>query len=94
MKQWDYLHCPPGTDHVIVGAGDGPAFVIAVGGRTGEHGIVYPVDPTALAHKAGVERETTKPPEAYAPFPDAEPAAFREDYLPTVSPPTAPKSSR
>jgi len=94
MKQWDYLHCPPGTDHVIVGAGDGPAFVIAVGGRTGEHGIVYPVDPTALAHKAGVERETTKPPEAYAPFPDAEPAAFREGYLPTVSPPTAPKSSR
>ena len=36
MRQWDYLHCPAETDHIIVGAGDGPAFLIAVGGRTGE----------------------------------------------------------
>ena len=55
---------------------------------------MYPVDPAALAHKAGVERETTKPPEAYAPFPDAAPTPFSEDYLPAVSPPTARKSSR
>jgi uncharacterized cupin superfamily protein len=94
LRQWDYLHCPPGTDHVIVGAGDGPAFLIAVGGRTGEKGIVYPVDPVALAHNAGVEQETTVPQEAYAPFPDAVPTAFSEDYLPRVSPPTAPGSSR
>jgi uncharacterized cupin superfamily protein len=94
MQQWDYLHCPPETDHIIIGAGDGPAFLIAVGGRTGDGGIVYPVDPAALAHKAGVEHETTKPPEAYAPFPDAAPTQFNEDYLPAVSPPTAPKSSR
>ena len=25
MRQWDYLHCPPGTHHITVGAGDGPA---------------------------------------------------------------------
>jgi uncharacterized cupin superfamily protein len=91
LTQWDYFHCPPGTDHIIVGAGDGPAFLIAVGGRTGDGGVVYPVDPVALRHKAGVERETTKPPEAYAPYPDAVPIPFREDFLPGV---TAPKSSR
>lgn len=94
MRQWDYLHCPAGANHIVIGAGDGPAFLIAVGSRTGDHGITYPVDPTALAHKAGVERETTKPPEAYAPFPEPARTEFSEDYLPTVSPPTAPKSSR
>src|SRR3954453_22348250 len=24
MRQWDFLHCPAGTHHVLVGAGDGP----------------------------------------------------------------------
>ena len=52
------------------------------------------VDPTALAHKAGVESETTEPREAYAPFPDAAPASFSEDYLPAVSPPKARRSWR
>src|SRR5438309_6729514 len=22
LRQWDYVHCPPGTAHTIVGAGD------------------------------------------------------------------------
>src|SRR4051794_7135007 len=22
MRQWDYFHCPPGTEHIMVGAGD------------------------------------------------------------------------
>jgi uncharacterized cupin superfamily protein len=92
MRQWDYLHCPSNTNHIIIGAGDGPAFLIAVGSRNDDHEIVYPVDETALAHKAGVERETTEPREAYAPFPDAAPTEFNEDYLPKVAPPTAPKS--
>jgi uncharacterized cupin superfamily protein len=92
MRQWDYLHCPVDTNHIIIGAGDGPAFLIAVGSRTGEDSIVYPVDPTALKHHAGVEQETAIPKEAYAPFPDAERTAFSEDYLPAIAPPTARKS--
>jgi len=24
FRQWDFVHCPPKTQHVIVGAGDGP----------------------------------------------------------------------
>jgi len=30
LKQWDYFHCPAGVAHIVVGAGDGPAFVVAV----------------------------------------------------------------
>ena len=24
LRQWDFVHCPPGTNHTIVGAGSGP----------------------------------------------------------------------
>ena len=68
LKAWDFFHCPGGTDHMIVGAGDGPAVVLAVGARGGRTGLVYPADPTAAKHGAAVERETTSPAEAYAGF--------------------------
>src|SRR2546423_1303938 len=35
LRQWDLLHCPAGVEHAIVGAGDGPSLVLAVGARTG-----------------------------------------------------------
>src|ERR1700755_2673510 len=31
LRAWDFLHCPPETEHVIVGAGDGPCAVLMVG---------------------------------------------------------------
>ncbi|HEY3920801.1 MAG TPA: cupin domain-containing protein [Gaiellaceae bacterium] len=82
LRQWDYFHCPAGVDHIIVGAGDGPAFLIAVGGRTGSGGIVYPVDAVAQKHDATVERETTDPKEAYARFPKQQTIPFDEEWLP------------
>ena len=33
LRTWDFVHCPPNTKHTIVGAGDGPCVVIAVGAR-------------------------------------------------------------
>ena len=33
LRQWDFVHCPPGTNHVIVGAGDSRCLVLAVGAR-------------------------------------------------------------
>src|SRR5262249_59922115 len=33
LRAWDFVHCPPGTNHVIVGAGEGPAVVVSVGAR-------------------------------------------------------------
>ena len=33
LRRWDYFHCPPGTRHVIVGAGGGPCVVLMIGAR-------------------------------------------------------------
>ena len=82
LKQWDYFHCPPGVAHILVGAGDGPAFVIAVGGRVGPSNPVYLAEPVAQKHGAAVEQDTTDPAEAYASIPKPQPTPFREEFLP------------
>jgi uncharacterized cupin superfamily protein len=82
LKAWDYFHCPGGTAHLIVGAGDRPAVVLAVGGRGGRKGLVYLVDEAALKHGAGVKKETTKPAEAYARFPRWMRSPYGEGWLP------------
>jgi hypothetical protein len=81
---------------VIVGAGDSPCTVFAVGAR--EHhtvrlpdgtldgapgGGAYTVDEAALRHGAGVEEETTDADQAYARFPEPEPTQFRDGWLPS-----------
>ena len=33
LRQWDFVHCPAETKHIIVGAGDAPCVVLAVGAR-------------------------------------------------------------
>jgi uncharacterized cupin superfamily protein len=66
LKAWDFVHCPPYTKHVIVGAGDSPALVLAVGARRG--GATYPVDETAVRHGAGVDHPVSSPREAYAAY--------------------------
>lgn len=85
LRRWDFVHCPSGTKHTIVGAGDVPAVVLAVGAR--EHAASpdwggYTVDEAALSRNAGVARETTEPAEAYAPVPKREAARYREGWLP------------
>jgi uncharacterized cupin superfamily protein len=69
LKAWDFVHCPPGTDHSFVGAGDGPCVILMTGARGEDKEIVYPRSELALSHGAGVEKETSSPSEAYAPFP-------------------------
>src|SRR6266571_9557053 len=83
LRQWDLVHCPAGTKHVIVGAGDAPCLVLAVGARdhsTGPDWGGYSVDEAALRHGAGVEPETTDPKQAYARFPKREPTRYREGW--------------
>jgi uncharacterized cupin superfamily protein len=85
LRQWDFVHCPAGTNHVIVGAGDGPAVVLAVGARdqsTGPDWGAYTVDEAALRHGAGVDRETTDQRQAYARFTKREPTRYQEGWLP------------
>ena len=85
LRPWDFVHCPPETRHMIVGAGDGPCVVLAVGAR--EHMAdgpwgAYTVDEVALGHRAGVEEETQDADVAYARFPEPEPTGYREGWLP------------
>ncbi len=58
LRQWEFLHCPPGTPHVLIGAGDGPCAILMVGGRGGERGIHYPVSEVAARHGVSVDSET------------------------------------
>jgi uncharacterized cupin superfamily protein len=72
LRAWDFVHCPAGTPHAIVGAADEPCVLLCVGARdrsTGPEWGAYTVEEAALRHGGGVERETTEPREAYARFP-------------------------
>jgi mannose-6-phosphate isomerase-like protein (cupin superfamily) len=95
LRRWDFLHCPAGTNHAIVGAGDGPCVVFAVGARenhtyrTPEGGIegtddwgAYTVDEAALRHGAGVEEETNDGGVAYGRFPERLSTPYRDGWLP------------
>src|SRR5919204_6350616 len=76
LRQWDFVHCPSKAKHVIVGAGNGPCVVVAVGARERTRGREwggYTVDEAALGHGAGVEEATRDPKQAYARFRPSEP---------------------
>jgi uncharacterized cupin superfamily protein len=91
LQAWDFFHCPGGTRHIIVGAGDEPALVVAVGarGRGIGGGIVYPVSETAARHGVSVEHETTSPAQAYesvrADLPRSTFVRYRPGWLPEKS---------
>jgi uncharacterized cupin superfamily protein len=88
LRQWDFVHCPPRAAHMIVGAGDGPCLVLAVGARehqAGEWGG-YPVADEALARGVGVTSETDDADEAYARFPAPSPTRYRDGWLPDPPP--------
>ena len=85
LRAWDFVHCPPNTKHVIVGAGSGPCLVIAIGAR--EHsdepdGLGFAVDEVAKRHGASVEADTMDGGVAYASVPGREPTAYRDGWLP------------
>jgi len=83
LRAWDYFHCPPNVPHTIVGAGSGPAAILALGGREHENGDwgAYPYSELAMKHDASTEEETTDAEVAYKRFPSGKPTEFREDWL-------------
>lgn len=84
LRAWDFVHCPPHTEHILIGAGDRPCVVIAVGARDHQDGPEwgrYTVDATALAHGAGVTEETSDPDAAYARFPERRWARYRPGWF-------------
>jgi uncharacterized cupin superfamily protein len=68
LRQWDFVHCPAGTEHVFVGAGDGPSVVLMVGVRSDDEKLLYPKSEIAARYGASAEEETPEPRKAYAPF--------------------------
>ena len=66
LRTWDFFHCPPDTDHVFVGAGDGPCALLMVGVRSESEELFYPASEVAAKHGASVETDTSSPDEAYA----------------------------
>jgi uncharacterized cupin superfamily protein len=70
LRAWDFVHCPRNTEHIFVGAGEGPCVILMTGTRRPGRPIFYPVSELALAHDAGVKGATNNPREAYASYPD------------------------
>jgi len=69
LRAWDFVHCPAGTDHIFVGAGDGPCAILMIGARGPDRGVHYPVSELAAAYGASVSTPTDVPAEAYADWP-------------------------
>jgi hypothetical protein len=85
LRAFDLVHCPAGTAHSIVGAGDASALVLAVGARTRSAGSDwgrYVVDAAAVRHGAGLELETTQARVAYGRFPPGRPTRCQAGWLP------------
>jgi hypothetical protein len=85
LRQWDYVHCPPYTQHTIVG---GPCVIFSVGSRERHTEIApdgkrvgkegegeYTVDETALRYGACIEPGAPQD-EAYARFPPRTPVRY------------------
>ena len=65
LRQWDYLHCPAGTAHALVGAGDGPCAILMIGARKPESTIEYPVSAAAARHDLSVPEPADNARDAY-----------------------------
>ncbi len=58
LRRWDFVHFPPGTRHVVVGAGDGPCAILMVGdARSEDDTLTYPVSEVAAKHGASARRD-------------------------------------
>ena len=85
VRQWDFVHCPPGTRHAFAGAGSGPCVLLCVGSRRsqkdGPWGS-YCSDPIAERYNASSPEETPDPRIAYARFERSQLTRYPQDLLP------------
>ena len=85
LRQWDFVHCPPGTNHSFVGTGDEPCVLLCASSRQfqkdGPRGK-YTVDEAARRHGACGPEETEDGDVADAGFPARKPTRYREGLLP------------
>jgi len=74
LRAGDFVHCPAGTNHVLVGAGNAPCVILMIGYRPDHEELCYPVSAAAAKYGASVAEETPNQREAYGER-DIEPTA-------------------
>ena len=68
LRSWDFFHSPAGTEHIFVGAGDGPCVILMAGARSEPWEVLYPASEFAARYGASAEEETSDPQQAYVQF--------------------------
>jgi uncharacterized cupin superfamily protein len=68
LRPWDFFHSPAWTEHIFVGAGDGPCVILMAGARSEDGQVLYPVSELAARYGASVENETSDQEQAFAGF--------------------------
>src|SRR6478672_4193868 len=67
LRAWDFVHCPPGTEHIFVGAGAKPCVILMVGARAENWNVLYSVSELVRRYGASADEETSDPRRAYVP---------------------------
>ena len=81
LRQWDFVHCPPKTGHVVVGAGDGPCVLLAMSSRENQQfGPYGEYPPNEVAAKYGASPKG--PEDQDFAWPESEPSSYRDGWLP------------
>ena len=68
LRPWDFFHSPAGTEHIVVGGGDGPCVILMAGARAEPWQVLYPVSELAARYGASATQETSDPQQAYVGF--------------------------
>jgi uncharacterized cupin superfamily protein len=69
LRRWDFFHCPGGTRHIFVGAGEGPCAILMVGARPEDEELLYPMSEVAARYGASAAETTESPEAAYKDWP-------------------------
>jgi quercetin dioxygenase-like cupin family protein len=54
LRPWHFFHAPPWTEHIFVGAGDGPCVILMAGARSEDPQVHYPASELAARYGASV----------------------------------------
>ena len=65
LRAWDFFHCPAGTEHIFLGAGDGPCAILMAGVRSEDIALHYPASEFAARFDASAHKESSSPDEVY-----------------------------
>ena len=82
LRQWDFFHCPPGTEHVLIGAGNRPAVIVAASTRAPDASVRYLARDVARRHGAAPAFDTGRPDEAFDGIPPPDAFPYRDGDLP------------